>query len=84
MTINIPCPSCGCQYCNAETKLGDKVKLEICTCNDGSGEFEVSIIPSDNIEITYEKHQCSQQDIADCLTNRFNIDLHSMNHHCSN
>ncbi|MCO6497190.1 MAG: hypothetical protein J5I50_05960 [Chitinophagaceae bacterium] len=82
--INIPCPNCGCQYCEAETKTGEKVKIEICRCNDGSSEFEVSIIPANNSEIEYEKHQCSQKDIADCLTARFNIDLNSMNHKCFN
>ena len=30
MRINIPCPNCGCQYCEGETKSGEKVKIEIC------------------------------------------------------
>lgn len=84
MKINIPCPNCGCQYCEAETKSGDKVKIEICRCNDGSGEFDVSIIPTNVMEVKYEKHQCSEKDITDCLTTRFNIDLNSMNHQCFN
>ncbi|OJU28180.1 MAG: hypothetical protein BGN92_10035 [Sphingobacteriales bacterium 41-5] len=84
MKINIPCPNCGCQYCEAETKYGKKVKIEICRCNDGSGEFEVSIFPDNGNEPEYEKHQCSQEDIATCLANRFNIDLDSMNHQCFN
>lgn len=84
MTINIPCPNCGCQYCDAETKLGNRVKIEICRCNDGSGEFTVSIIPQNNDEIFYEKHRCSQEEVANCLTARFNIDLSTMNHQCFN
>lgn len=84
MIINIPCPNCGCQYCEAETKSGEKVRIEICRCNDGSGEFDVSIIPAVESEIKYEKHQCSQKDIADCLAARFNVDLNSMNHQCFN
>ena len=84
MKINIPCPNSGCQYCDAETKSGEKIKIEICRCYDGSGEFEVSIIPGDGCEIQYEKHQCGKDDIENCLTARFNIDLNSMNHQCFN
>lgn len=84
MKINIPCPNCGCQYCEAETKSGEKVKIEICRCDDGSGEFDVSITPEDESQIQYEKHQCAKEDIEDCLIARFNIDLNSMNHQCFN
>jgi len=82
--INIPCPSCGCQYCEAETKLGEKVKIEICRCNDGSSEFNVSIIYSNGNNTQNEKHQCSKNDIEGCLTTRFKIDLNSMIHKCFN
>lgn len=82
--INIPCPTCGCQYCDAETKTGKKVKIEICRCQDGSGEFDVTIIHSESGETTYEKHQCPKEDISDCLTSRFNIDLNTMHHECFN
>lgn len=84
MKINIPCPDCGCQYCDAETTSGEKVKIEICRCDDGSGEFEVSITDEETKETLYEKHQCSAAEIEDCLTSRFNIDLNSMNHQCFN
>lgn len=84
MKVNIPCPNCGCQYCDAETRAGEKVKIEICRCNDGSGEFEISIISDESQETQYEKHQCSENDIAGCLTTRFNIDIDSINHQCFN
>jgi hypothetical protein len=84
MKINIPCPDCGCQYCDAATVSGEKVKIEICRCNDGSGEFDVTIIPENESDIQHEKHQCSKEEIADCLSVRFNIDLNSMNHQCFN
>ncbi|MGB4773315.1 MAG: hypothetical protein WBP58_17755 [Chitinophagaceae bacterium] len=84
MVINIPCPSCGCQYCDAQTKAGEKVKIEICRCDDGSGEFEVTIQHHSTGQVAYEKHQCAKEDIAGCLTSRFNIDLDSMSHECFN
>lgn len=84
MNIKIPCPSCGCQYCEAETQSGEKVKIEICRCQDGSGEFEVTIFRADSGKSEYEKHQCSEKDIADCLIARFQIDLDSMSHQCFN
>lgn len=84
MKVKIPCPYCGCQYCNASTKAGEKVSIEICRCNDGSGEFEVTIIQNENREPLYEKYQCCEDDIASCLTARFNIDLDSMRHQCFN
>jgi hypothetical protein len=82
--INIPCPSCGCQYCDATTILNEKVKIEICRCFDGSGEFNVSIIPRDGSQILYEKHQCSEKEIEQCLTSRFKINLETINHQCFN
>ncbi len=84
MTINIPCPDCGCQTCAAETTDGKKVELQICRCNDGSGEYEITITPENNGEPEYEKHQCPEGDIVDCLTSRFSIDLTSMDHKCFN
>lgn len=82
--IKIPCPSCGCQYCEATTNNGQNVKIEICRCNDGSGEFEISIIPEGNSSILYEKHQCSDNEIEKCLNSRFKINLNSMTHQCFN
>lgn len=82
--ISIPCANCGCQYCDAKTKNGENVKIKICRCNDGSGEFNVSIIPSINGQIEYEKHQCTEKEIEQCLTMRFDIDINSMSHHCFN
>lgn len=82
--IKIPCPSCGCQYCDATTKSGEKVRIEICRCFDGSGEFDVSIIPNDGSQITFEKYQCIEKDIEACLTSRYNINLESMAHQCFN
>ncbi len=84
MKINIPCPNCGWQYCEAETKSGEKVKIEICRCDDGSGEFNVSITTEGSSQKEYEKHRCAKEEIEDCLTARFNIDLNSMNHQCFN
>jgi len=84
MKINIPCPSCGCQSCDAETTTGEEVSIEVCRCNDGSGEFNVNIIPKSKGDVKYEKHQCSESEIESCLTSRFNIDLNSMNHQCFN
>lgn len=84
MKIVIPCPGCGCQYCTATTKSGKKVKIEICRCIDGSGEFDVSIIPEDGSQTQFEKHQCSQEEIENCLSVRFHVDLESMNHKCYN
>mgnify|MGYP001295624866 CR=1 FL=1 len=84
MKINIPCAECGCQYCAAEMKSGEKVNIEICKCNDGSGEFEVTIYPEGSNEPLNEKHQCNENELAGCLTSRFNIDLNSMNHQCFN
>ncbi|MBK9680361.1 MAG: hypothetical protein IPO69_16085 [Saprospiraceae bacterium] len=84
MKINIPCAQCGCQNCDATTKSGEKVRIEICRCQDGSGEFDVSIIPKDGSQIQNEKHQCAEEEIEKCLTSRFNIDLDTMNHQCFN
>jgi hypothetical protein len=83
MKINIPCPACGCMYCCAETKLGEKVKIEICTCSDGSGDYDVTIYQAGADEPLYEKHQCSQDDLADCLETRYKIDTKSINHQCN-
>jgi hypothetical protein len=84
MKINIPCDTCGCQECDATTNNGEKVKISICRCSDGSGQFDVSIEPYDGSEIIYETHQCSKSDIEDCLNNRYNVDLNSMSHECFN
>ncbi len=84
MRINIPCPNCGCQYCDAETKAGEKVKIEICRCDDGSGEFEVAIFHVATNHYENQKYQCTKDEIAGCLNSNFNIDLDSMNHKCFN
>lgn len=84
MKINIPCPSCGCQHCEATTISGEKVKIEICSCNDGSGDYNVSISTEDGIHPTHELYRCDPLEIEDCLTSRFKIDLESMNHRCFN
>lgn len=84
MKINIPCQNCGCQYCEATTLSGEKMKIEICRCNDGSGEFDVAIYPEDGSLSQYEKHQCPKSEIENCLTARFNINLESINHQCFN
>ena len=83
MIINIPCTHCGCQTCEAETTIGQIVQLEICRCNDGSNEFEISITPLQaNSNPEYEKHQCSANEIAECLSSRFNINITSITHRC--
>ena len=82
--IKIPCPNCGCQYCEATTKSGENVRITICRCHDGSGEFDVTIESCDGQPTTYEKYQCSEKDIEHCLTSRFNINLQTMNHNCFN
>ncbi len=82
--IKIPCPSCGCQYCDATTNSGEKVRIEICRCNDGSGEFEITIIHNRTGDVHNEKHQCTEQEISSCLSSRFNVNLDSMSHKCFN
>ncbi|WP_298143022.1 hypothetical protein [Flavobacterium sp.] len=82
--INIPCPSCGCQYCEAETLSGEKVRIEICRCNDGSNEFDVTITNDNELETQYEKHQCAKEELESCLISRFNINIKSIDHKCSN
>jgi len=82
--IKIPCPSCGCQYCEAITITGEKVRIEICRCNDGSRQYEVSIIQNDESKTSHEKHQCSEKEIEQCLASRFKINLDTMNHKCFN
>jgi len=84
MKINIPCPDCGCQTCAAKTKTGEAVTIQICRCNDGSGEYEVSIIPIDGSDIQNEKHQCPSSEIETCISNRFDVDIESMSHNCFN
>lgn len=83
MKIKIPCPECGCQDCQANMKNGQKVNIHICMCNDGSGEYEVSISFLNTRETTYEKHQCKLEDLEHCINTRFNVDLSSVTHECS-
>lgn len=82
MKVQIPCPSCGCQYCKAKTNTGEEVRIEICRCQDGSGEFEVTIFHNGTGNIENEKHQCTEKEISSCLSTRFNVDLDSMSHQC--
>ncbi len=84
MKITIPCIKCGCQYCEAQTNAGENVSIAICRCNDGSGEFEVTITPTKKGEIEYEKHQCVKEEIESCLASRFNVDINTINHQCFN
>lgn len=83
MNINIPCPDCGCQTCQAENFKHEKYTINICRCNDGSGEFLVTLKPIDSLDYMEEKHQCSENDIANCLTARFNIDTSTIIHYCN-
>ena len=83
MKISIPCPDCGCMFCDAQTKNGENVTIDICKCNDGSGEYEVTIYPEGSDEPLNEKHQCTENDLAGCLASRFNIDVNTINHQCN-
>jgi len=78
--INIPC-SCGCGKWEAKTKKGDDIIIQICRCQDGSGEYDVSII-DENGKASEEKHRCSKSEVEGCISNRFNIDVDSMSHNC--
>jgi len=84
MKINIPCSSCGCQTCDAKNKSGDDVIIQICSCNDGSGNYDIEITPKHGGVSIYETHRCPSQEIEICLSNRFDIDIDSINHECSN
>lgn len=84
MKVQIPCPSCGCQYCEALTKDGEKVRIDICRCNDGSGEFDITITHDKQSNIYYEKHQCTEDEISGYLSTRFSNDLDSISHQCFN
>ena len=83
LKINIPCPSCGCQICDAENTDGEKVTLEICRCFDGSGEFDVVVSYPNSSIIAVEKHQCSEADLANCLNSIFKINLETITHKCN-
>lgn len=83
MTINIPCPSCGCQHCYATTKSGESVSISICYCEDGSGEYEVTISNFNSVNPNIEeKHQCPAEDLINCLTSRYNINIDSITNIC--
>ena len=82
MNVKIPCPSCGCQYCEALTNEGIKVRIEVCRCKDGSGEFDISVYNETDEWLLNEKHQCAEDEISHCLTSRFKINLDSMSHEC--
>lgn len=81
MKLKIPCESCGCQHCDATTKSGESVHLQICRCEDGSSQFDI-MITDENGNTINETHQCNEKDVEDCLNSRFNIDLESMSHEC--
>jgi len=84
MKINIPCPYCGVQRCDAKTKSGDPVIIEIWRCLDGSGEFAVQIKKKDGSPDDFETYRCSKDEIENCLTSRFHINLESISHECFN
>mgnify|MGYP000359278801 FL=1 len=77
--ITIPC-TCGCGKWLAKNKKGEDVIIQICRCEDGSGDYDVSIIEGG--ETKEEKHRCTRAEVEDCISNRFNIDLNSMSHNC--
>jgi hypothetical protein len=82
MIINIPCPNCGCQNCEAVTADGEKCRIQICRCPDGSGEFEVSIALANKELQIWEKYQCPATEIASSLTSRYNINYNTISHQC--
>jgi hypothetical protein len=82
MKINIPCPHCGCQTCDAKTKTGDPVIIVMCRCLDGSGEFSVEIKKLDGSHLCDETYRCSKDEIENSLTSRFHINLETISHKC--
>ncbi len=81
MKINIPCPTCGCQTCQAKTLSGEKVTIEVCSCPDGSGNYDLTIYhkTSDPVNETYR----SRKDLEDILSSQYEIDLNSIEHNCN-
>lgn len=75
MKIDIPCPSCGCQECLGQTQDGVKCEISICRCEDGGNEFDVTITYPEMQNTDYEKHQCTEEELENCLQSRFNINL---------
>jgi hypothetical protein len=80
--INIPCPQCGCQTCDATTNSGEPVEIRICNCNDGSGNYDVTITPKNGGPSSYHTYRCPKFEIESCLTSSFNINMNSINHYC--
>jgi hypothetical protein len=80
--IEIPCPSCGCLKFEAETTNNSRVSIQVCQCVDGSNDFEVFI--TENGKTTYEKHQCSKEDLAESLETRFSVKPDTLTHTCTN
>lgn len=81
VNIEIPCKSCGCSTYEAKTENGEDCLLEICKCDDGSGEYEVTIFTNVG-EPLYEMHRCDKNDITDCINSRFNINPETISHDC--
>jgi hypothetical protein len=79
--IEIPCDTCGCSTYDAMTTDGKKCKLQVCKCEDGSGDYEVTINEL-NGEVLHETHRCDKKDITDCLNGRFSINADSITHEC--
>lgn len=82
VNIEIPCDVCGCSTYEAKMTNGEDCILEVCKCEDGSGEYEVTIYGVDG-EQTYEMHRCDKNDITDCINGRFNINPETIKHECN-
>ncbi len=80
--INIPCPNCGCNFLEATNLVGERVEIQICSCNDGSGEYEVIITV--NGSKSHEKFQCAVKEIENCLKSRFHINMNTIKYECCN
>ncbi len=81
MKINIQCPTCGCQTCQANTLSGQPVTIEVCSCPDGSGNYDLTIYPNSG-DPMYETYR-SLKDLEDILSSQYEIDLNSIKHDCN-
>lgn len=79
--IDIPCDVCGCSSYDAKTIDGRDCELQVCKCEDGSGDYEVTIYDLDG-EVIYETHRCDKEDITACLNSRFQINPDTIRHEC--
>lgn len=78
----IPCAECGCQTMEGVNEDGQNLRIDICGCHDGSGEFEVTITPLSFGDICHEKHQCKPAELESCLESRYKIDYSTLKHKC--